>query len=197
VTELEADRNVEGGAMAEEGVVVDSELDFSRAVAGTSAPREVLDHLGLIDVWYCGFDGRRHRGQLVVHRDLSQELREIFALMERWRFPVAGAIPIVCFGWSDEASMSADNSSAFNYRFIAGTARLSRHALGRAVDINPRENPAIYPDGGIVPAGCAWRPGNAGTFTEDHPVVGAFREMGWRWGGNFAHIRDYHHFEKG
>lgn len=31
--------------------------------------------------------------------------------------------------------MAADNSSAFNYRTIAGTDRLSRHALGRAVDI--------------------------------------------------------------
>jgi peptidoglycan L-alanyl-D-glutamate endopeptidase CwlK len=182
--------------MAEEGVVVDSDLDFSRAVAGTAAPPEILDSLCLIDIRYCGFDGRRHGGQLVVHRDLSEELQEIFALMERWRFPIAGATPIVCFDWSDEASMNADNSSAFNYRFIAGTVQLSGHALGRAVDINPRENPAIYPDGSIVPAGGAWRPGNPGTFAEDHPVVGAFREMGWRWGGNFTHIRDYHHFEK-
>jgi peptidoglycan L-alanyl-D-glutamate endopeptidase CwlK len=93
--------------------------------------------------------------------------------------------------------MAADNSSAFNYRLIAGTDRLSRHALGRAVDINPRENPAIYPDGRIVPAGAVRRPGKPGTFTEDHPVVRAFREKGWRWGGDFTHLRDYHHFEKG
>jgi peptidoglycan L-alanyl-D-glutamate endopeptidase CwlK len=182
--------------MAEDGVIVDSAMDFARAVAGTAAPREVLDSLCLIDVRYYGFDGRRHKGQLVVHRDLAGELQGLFALMEQRRFPVAGAAPIVCFGWSDEASMAADNSSAFNYRLIAGTDRLSRHALGRAVDINPWENPAIFPDNRIAPTGAVRRPGKPGTFTKDHPVVRAFREKGWHWGGDFAHLRDYHHFEK-
>jgi peptidoglycan L-alanyl-D-glutamate endopeptidase CwlK len=182
--------------MVDDGVIVDSAMDFARAVAGTAAPREVLDSLCLIDVRYCGFDGRRHKGQLVIHRDLAEELQELFALMEQRRFPVAGVTPIVCFGWSDEASMAADNSSAFNYRLIAGTDRLSQHALGRAVDINPRSNPAIYPNGRIAPARAVWQPVEDGTFTPDHPVVRAFREKGWRWGGDFTHIRDYHHFEK-
>jgi peptidoglycan L-alanyl-D-glutamate endopeptidase CwlK len=182
--------------MADDGVIVDSDLDFSRAVEGTAAPREILESLCLIGIRYCGFDSRRHRGQLVVHRDLAAELQEIFTLMEQRRFPVAGAAPIVRFGWSDEASMAADNSSAFNYRPIAGTDRLSRHALGLAVDINPRENPAIYPDNRIAPAGAVWKPGQPGTFTKDHPVVRAFREKGWCWGGEFTHLRDHHHFEK-
>jgi peptidoglycan L-alanyl-D-glutamate endopeptidase CwlK len=176
--------------MGDSRLIVDSDLDFSRAVEGTSAPREVLNRLHLIDVFYFGFDGFRHKGQLVVHRDLASELRGLFAFMERQGFPVAGVIPAVCFGWSD------DNSSAFNYRCIAGTTRLSRHALGRAVDINPLENPAIYPDGRIAPAGAVWRPEKPGTFTKDHPVVRSFREKGWRWGGDFIHIRDNHHFEK-
>jgi peptidoglycan L-alanyl-D-glutamate endopeptidase CwlK len=137
--------------MADDGVIVDSEMDFAQAVAGTAAPREVLDSLCLIDIRYCGFDGQRHKGQIVIHRELAEELQGLFVLMEQRRFPVAGAVPIICFGWSDEASMAADNSSAFNYRLIAGTDRLSRHAPGRAVDINPRENPAIYPDNRIAP----------------------------------------------
>jgi peptidoglycan LD-endopeptidase CwlK len=182
--------------MADNGVIVDSEIDFAEAVAGTEAPQVVLGGLCMIDVRYFGFDGSRHKGQLVVHRDLAEELQELFALMEQRSFPIAGVVPIVCFGWSDEASMAADNSSAFNYRLIAGTTRLSMHALGRAVDINPRENPAIYPDGRIAPTGAAWQPSEAGTFTGDHPVVRAFREKEWRWGGDFTHVRDYHHFEK-
>ena len=68
-------------------------------------------------------------------------MQGLFILMEQRRFPVAGVAPIVCFGWSDEASMAADNSSAFNYRLIAGTDQLSQHALDQAVDINLRENP--------------------------------------------------------
>jgi peptidoglycan LD-endopeptidase CwlK len=182
--------------MRADGMIVDSALDFARAVAGTVAPREILDSLCLMDVRYCGFDGHRHQGQLVIHRELAEELQGLFVLMEQRRFPITGAAPIVCFGWSDEASMAADNSSAFNYRLIAGTDRLSRHALGYAVDINPRENPAVYPDNRIAPPGVVWRPEEPGTFTGDHPVVRAFRQKGWLWGGDFTHLRDYHHFEK-
>ena len=171
-------------------------MDFDTAMAGTEAPREVLESLCLIEVDYLGFDGYRWSGQLVIHRDLAADIEEVFALMQALEFPVGGVVPIVRYSWSDEASMAADNSSAFNYRTIAGTDRLSRHALGRAVDINPRENPAVYPDGRIAPAGAVYRPGSPGTFTGDHPVVCAFLERGWRWGGNFDHMRDYHHFEK-
>lgn len=182
--------------MGDGGVVVESAMDFAGAVAGTAAPPEVAASLCLIDVYHLGFDGRPHRGQIVVHRELAAEIGEIFRLMEQWRFPIAGVVPIVRYGWSDEASMAADNSSAFNYRTIAGTNRLSRHALGRALDINPRENPALYPDGRIAPAGAVYRPGTPGTFTEGHPAVCAFIERGWRWGGHFDPMRDYHHFEK-
>lgn len=171
-------------------------MDFVQAVEGTAAPREILECLSLIDLRYLGFDGRPHTGQILVHRELAAEIQEIFARMEQWRFPIAGIVPIVRYGWSDEASMAEDNSSAFNYRTIAGTDRLSRHALGRAVDINPRENPAVYPDGRIAPAGAVYRPGSPGTLADDHPVVLAFREKGWHWGGHFDHVRDYHHFEK-
>lgn len=182
--------------MAEGGVIVDSAMDFAGAVAGTAAPREVIAALCLINVHYGGFDGRRHRGQILVHRELAEELEGLFAVMETLAFPISGAAPIVRYGWSDEASMAADNTSSFNYRTIAGTDRLSKHATGRAVDMNPRRNPALYPDGRIAPAGGLYRPGAPGTFSGDHPVVSAFLERGWRWGGHFNHVRDYHHFEK-
>lgn len=171
-------------------------LGFAEAVAGTTAPAETLEQLSLLSLRHLGFDGRWHRGQLVVRRELAAELAEIFALMEALRFPVAQVTPIVRYHWSDEASMAADNSSAFNYRLIAGTTRLSLHAEGRAIDINPRENPAIYPDGRVAPPGAVWRPESPGTFSANTPVVQAFLARGWRWGGHFTHIRDYHHFEK-
>jgi peptidoglycan L-alanyl-D-glutamate endopeptidase CwlK len=182
--------------MTDDGVIVDSSMDFDESVVGTTAPREILDALRLIDVRYWGFDGRLHAGQLVIHRELAAEIREIFALLEEWNFPVGGAVPIVRYGWSDEMSMAADNTSAFSYRCIAGTERLSCHATGRAVDINPLRNPALYPDGRIAPAGALYRPSDPGTFTGEHSAVRAFRERGWRWGGHFDHMRDYHHFEK-
>ena len=64
--------------MAEGGVIVDSAMDFPGAIAGTAAPREVIETLCLISVRYIGFDGRLHEGQLVVHRELAADLERDF-----------------------------------------------------------------------------------------------------------------------
>jgi hypothetical protein len=92
--------------------------------------------------------------------------------------------------------MADNNSSAFNFRVIADTNKLSLHSFGRAVDINPLQNPVIYPNGIIAPAGAVYRPGDSGTFRANHSVVDEFIKRGWHWGGNFEQPKDYHHFEK-
>lgn len=176
--------------------LADSAMTFPEAVAGTQAPPEALAPLSLVDVRYRAFDGRLHAGRLVIHRDLAADIRAIFAWMERSRFPVATVVPIVRYGWSDDASMADNNTSAFNYRFVGGTERLSLHALGRAVDLNPRINPVIYADGRIAPPGAAYRPGAPGTVYPAHPLMEEFRRRGWTWGGDFKTLKDYHHFEK-
>ena len=45
--------------------------------------------------------------------------------------------------WCDLRSMQANNCSAFNYRSMIHKTKLSYHALGLAVDINPMLNPFI------------------------------------------------------
>jgi poly-gamma-glutamate synthesis protein (capsule biosynthesis protein) len=96
----------------------------------------------------------------------------------------------------DDRSMSADNSSAFNFRVIAGTNLLSQHALGRAIDINPVENPWRRPDKLLPPEGQVFadrtiiRPG---MIVRPGPVVAAFDELGWEWGGDWRHAFDDHH----
>jgi len=92
--------------------------------------------------------------------------------------------------------MADNNSHSFNFRVIAGTSKLSLHSFGRALDINPVQNPVIYPNGIIAPEGALYRPGNRGTFTVEHPIVREFIRRGWHWGGNFEQPKDYHHFEK-
>ena len=92
--------------------------------------------------------------------------------------------------------MSADNTSAFNFRLIAGTQILSQHALGLAIDINPVENPWRKPDRLVPPEGAAFadrtviRPG---MFVRPGPVVAAIDELGWEWGGDWRHAFDDHH----
>jgi hypothetical protein len=177
-------------------VVIDSNLGFAQALEGSEAPLEIIDRLGLIDVLYYSFDGKRHQGQIVVDCALEDDVFEIFTFLEKIKFPVGRVIPIVEYKWDDHESMAANNSSGFNFRVIEGTTKLSLHSLGRAVDINPVQNPVIYPDGRIAPAGAEYNPEKAGTITGDHPMVQEFLKHGWHWGGNFDQPKDYHHFEK-
>ena len=171
-------------------------MSFAEAVDGSTAPLEVIDSLSMVDVTYYSFDGLRHSGQIVVDAGLEDDIYEIFQLIERLKFPVGKAIPIAAYHWEDGDSMADNNSSGFNFRVIADTNKLSLHSFGRAVDINPVQNPVIYPAGIIAPAGALYRPQNNGTFTTNHPVVQEFIKRGWHWGGNFEQPKDYHHFEK-
>jgi len=184
-----------GNAPADGPVIVDSRMTFAAAIAGTKAPPEVIAQLCLVDVRYYSFDGRRHQGQLVVHRAVRQDVVEIFQLIDITRFPIGKAVPIVAYRWSDAASMRDNNTSAFNYRTVAGTKRLSRHALGLAVDINPFRNPVVYDHGRISPRGAVYRPGEPGVLTREHPVVREFLRRGWQWGADFKTMKDYHHFD--
>jgi peptidoglycan L-alanyl-D-glutamate endopeptidase CwlK len=177
-------------------LTIDSRMTIEEAIAGTAAPRDVIESLSLINVRYRSFDGSLHRGQLVVHKEVVPDILEIFRFIEALGFPVARAIPIVRYGWSDDRSMADNNSSAFNYRLVLGTERLSRHAFGRAVDINPFQNPVMYENGCISPDGAAYDVGKEGTFSETHSVVREFQRRGWQWGGHFKTLKDYHHFDK-
>jgi len=145
---------------------------------------------------YYSFDGKKHQGQLIVNSDLEDDVYEIFALIEQLKFPVGKVIPVVIYAWDDHKSMAANNTSGFNFRVIEGTTKLSMHSLGKAVDINPVQNPVIYPNGLIVPEGAIYEPQKTGTFIAANPIVQEFVKCGWHWGGNFDQPKDYHHFEK-
>lgn len=182
--------------IAEENVIIDSQMTFEKSIKGTQAPADLIEKLSLIDVQYYSFDGKLHQGQLVVHNDVKQDVIEIFNVIKEIKYPVNKVLPIVLYDWTDNASMDDNNTSAFNYRFIAGTKRLSNHAFGKAVDINPINNPYITSEGKIIPSAGSYDTDNFATFSDEHPVVKAFKEKGWRWGGNFNSYKDYHHFDK-
>jgi len=176
--------------------ITDSRMTFEEAVAGTTAPRDVIDALSLIHVRYRAFDGLLHQGQLVVQKEVEKDVIEIFRFIETTGFPIARTIPIVRYDWSDDRSMAENNSSAFNYRLVLGTDRLSRHAFGRAIDINPFQNPLIYGNGRISPDGAIYDIKKEGTLSETHPLVRKFLQRGWQWGGHFKTLKDYHHFDR-
>lgn len=179
-----------------DNIIIDSDFNFSDAIAGTNAPLEIVDSLSMVDVCYYSFDGMRHQGQIIVDCSLEDDVSEIFTFMEKLKFPIGKAIPIVAYSWLDHESMAANNTSGFNYRVIEGTTKLSLHSFGRALDINPVQNPVIYPNVLIAPEGAVYNPQKKGTFTAANPIVQEFLKRGWHWGGNFQQPKDYHHFEK-
>ena len=98
---------------------------------------------------------------------------------------------------NDEASMQDNNSSAANYRVIAGTDRLSLHAFGFALDLNPRDNPVQKNGETLQPQGAVRNLEDPQTLIEDHPVVKWLEERGWEWAGAWQEpYQDNHHFQK-
>lgn len=157
-----------------------------------------ISELRLLELRHWGFDGDVHRGRLVVRRG---EDRAILRVMERLfnrRFPIRRMDLIDRYGADDRRSMAADNTSAFNCRFVAGTNRWSAHAYGRAIDINPVENPYVFGSRVSPPSGEPYvdRSRDAeGMIHAGELVVRAFaRKAGWEWGGYWSSPLDYQHF---
>jgi hypothetical protein len=158
-----------------------------------------FEALTLLTVPHWDLDGGVQSGRLVVARRLADEILAIFAELFALGFPIERMELIDAFGGSDDASMAANNTSAFNFRNVAGTDVLSKHALGVAIDINPRLNPMIV-DGAIFPPnGAAYvdrQAARPGMIVRPGPVVALFEEHGWQWGGDWTPMKDYHHFTK-
>lgn len=165
------------------------------ALLNSLAPPDILAAQTLIELPFVDFDGAARRGHVVVADDLAEEVREIFMEIFAARFPIYQMKPVVAFGWSDDASMEANNCSGFNFRRKVGKSTLSAHALGRAIDINPRQNPYIRGDL-VLPRGACYDVSVSGTLLPDGIVVKSFESRGWQWGGRWTRLLDYHHFEK-
>lgn len=176
-------------------LIIDSQLSFEEAIDGISIPQSILDDLVLVNVFYYSFDGNLHKGQLLINKAVKQDIIEIFEFIKESRFPIDKVIPIVKYDWSDEASLSDNNTTAFNYRFVSGTRIVSNHAYGYAIDINPKQNPYIKRNK-ILPEGAIYDHNSPGTITRDSQLVKEFKKRGWSWGGDWRTVKDYQHFEK-
>ena len=143
--------------------------------------------LTYLTVTHVNFAGESTIGHLIVADSLGDEVLEIFQEIYESGFPIYSIRLIDYFDASDQLSMAANNSHAFNYRYIAGTTTISQHGLGRAIDINPIQNPyirgtTIWPAAGEAYLDRAYvRPG---MIVPGDAVYTAFRSRGWTWGGN-------------
>ncbi|WP_231995574.1 M15 family metallopeptidase [Mycobacterium sp. 1274756.6] len=157
------------------------------------------EQLRRVTVDHLGFDQETHRGELIVHRDVVDEVIAIFADLHRMGYPIERMRTVERYpGADDEASMRDNNTSAFNCRRIPGSGNWALHAYGRAIDVNPLLNPYLDSDG--------VQPGNAevyldrtridpGLLHDGDAAVRAFTDRGWTWGGHWRSPVDYQHFE--
>lgn len=157
-----------------------------------------LEDLRLLALTYWGFDGEVHLGRLVVNRDSARPMLRAMRSLYRLRFPFRRMRLVDAYGGDDHRSMEADNTSAFNCRFVSGTSRWSEHAYGHAIDVNPVENPYADSDGYVSPPQGApffdRSQRHQGLIHAGGDVVGAFARVGWEWGGDWSWPKDFQHF---
>lgn len=155
-----------------------------------------LEDLRYVTVSHVTFDGTVATGELVVHADLADGVVGVFRTLFDAGYPIRSLRLVDDFSGSDDASMAADNTSAFNCRAITRGTGWSEHAYGRALDLNPVENP--YVRGSLVlpveGKPHAARPDLPGVVHADDVVVRAFAAAGWQWGGHWDSPTDYQHF---
>jgi hypothetical protein len=140
-------------------------------------------------------------GTLVIHRDIEPATRETFAELFRLRFPIESMRPVSEFGSDDDASMAANNTSAFNCRYAVTnppSTTWSNHAYGRAIDVNPRTNPYVLDGTVLPPNGAPYADRDtqhAGGLYRGGAALSAFLRNGFDWGGAWSDP-DYQHLER-
>ncbi len=153
-----------------------------------------------VTVNFRGFDGKVHRGVLVVRSDVASSTAGIFTRLFEAGFPIRRMVPIEAYNGDDNASMAADNTSAFNCRRASqanAPVGSSPHANGRAIDVNPYENPWIDPrcDCFRPDAKFGDSRSGAGVITKGSVAWRIFTQEGWVWQDSAT--PDYQHFDTG
>jgi hypothetical protein len=164
-----------------------------------NVPREDLRYIHIL---HKNLEGDTCEGEMVCHKIIAQDLLEIFEELYLNDYPIERMVLIDEYGADDETSMTANNSSCFNYRVISHTTKISKHGLGIAVDINPLYNPYTkIVDGTRIVEPAAGEPylDREADFPykidEDDLCYKLFIEHGFEWGGSWTRAKDYQHFE--
>jgi len=176
-------------------------------IYGISFPEDaqiLASDLVYCNVMYINFDGQKSTGEIICNKQIADDIIEIFASLYENSYPIESIKLIDEFDGDDISSMEANNTSCFNYREIASSNKLSNHALGLAIDINPLYNPYVKEsgDGSITVS-----PSSALKYVDrnldfnykidtNDLAYKLFTEHGFTWGGSWRSVKDYQHFEK-
>ena len=178
-------------------------LDGNSFKKGCPVPLEDLRYLS---IKHLGFDGKDKIGELIVHKNVAKDILKIFDELYTIKYPIYKMKLVINYKGDDWLSIEDNNTSAFNCRPITGKKnKWSKHAYGKAIDINPIENPYISRKGHISHKDSLkyrTRKHNSKSLKDkalllkNDKAVKIFEKYGWKWGGDWITIKDYQHFEK-
>lgn len=159
------------------------------------------DDLRYVRVLHVDAEGTIKVGELVVHRNVADDIIDIFRQLYDAGYPIKKMHLVDDYDASDDASCADDNTACFNFRFVTGGTTLSNHAYGIAIDISPFENPYCIPEQDYVSPTDAWRYADRSLYEPymihtDDLCYQLFISHGWEWGGDWPTPKDYQHFEK-
>lgn len=174
----------------------------------TENPHISLSELRYLKLLHYNFDHKIQVGELIVNEGIANDCIDIFTELFKAEYEIESMYLIDNY-WTgdgtstDTASMNDNNSSAFCYRVITGSSKLSNHAYGYAIDINPYQNPYITYKNGVP----VFYHDNAQDYADrnapkehminhDDLCYQLFTSHGFTWGGDWKNSKDYQHFEK-
>lgn len=166
-----------------------------------TVPRSQLRYLKVL---HYTLDGQIRLGEMVCDKGIARDLLQIFRALYNAKYPIERMMLVDDYDADDEKSMTANNTTCFNFRFVTGTKKLSNHSKGRAIDINPLYNPYVKKkaDGTTHVEPAAGRQytdrGKAFDYKidSDDLCYKLFIKHGFEWGGSWKSVKDYQHFEK-
>lgn len=141
-----------------------------------------------VKINYIDYNGEEQTGVLEVNKDIVENIKGAFSDLYKIKFPINKIDK--SYQRNDEDIINDNITTGYNFRFVMGTKKLSKHAKGYAIDLNPKVNPAkpskishVY-DESI----------ETGKITKE--VIDIFKKWGFKWGGEiFGDFWDSHHFE--
>lgn len=164
-----------------------------------------LEELRYVRIVHYDFNGQIQEGELIVNQKIAYPVMKAFYELYKWEYPIERVRLVDDYEGDDELSMEANNTSAFNYRNIEGMDILSKHALGMAIDINPRMNPYVRKDKFSPVNGeeylerdmkrCKGKHADKMIHKKDI-LYKIMKRNGFSWGGDWKECKDYQHFER-
>lgn len=156
-----------------------------------------IDDLRYVTLTFWGFDDRPHRGELILHQQVVDDVLGVFEALFEARYPIEEMRIVTQADLDAPPTGDTNNTTSFVCRPVTGGSRFSEHAYGLAVDLNPFHNPYVK-DGLVLPELATTyvdrtRP-RRGMIAEGDPAVVAFDAIGWGWGGRWTSLEDYQHF---